>query len=216
MTFVGPVRGREGIGVAEEHRIAGERARADRCCVNAALEVSVYSAYMQVGNTLGALSLALHDRITRAFVERTGTGSSGASALASLYVRGPMNIEALRRILGITHSTCVRLADHLEAATLVRRGSSAADLRIVELELTGAGEDAARALLSARAGAIASAMAPLSPRECTQLERLVAKMLGGLTADRASARHICRLCDHDACGHDHPCPVDAAATALGQ
>ena len=38
MTFVGPVRGREGIGVAEEHRIAGERARADRCCVNAAVE----------------------------------------------------------------------------------------------------------------------------------------------------------------------------------
>jgi DNA-binding MarR family transcriptional regulator len=176
----------------------------------------MYSAYMQVGNTFGALSLALHDRITRAFVERTGSGPSGAAALASLYVRGPMNIEALRRILGITHSTCVRLADHLEAARLVRRGSSAADLRIVELELTGAGEDAARELLSARADTIRLAMAPLSPRERTQLERLVTKMLGALTADRASARHICRLCDHDACGRDQPCPVDAAATALGQ
>ena len=176
----------------------------------------MYAAYMQVQNTLGALSLALHDRITRAIVERTGSGSSGAVALASLYVRGPMNIEALRRILGITHSTCVRLADHLEAAKLVRRGSSAADLRIVELELTGAGEDAARELLSARADTIASAMAPLSLGECTQLERLVAKMLGGLTTDRASARRICRLCDHDACGHDHACPVDAAATALGR
>jgi hypothetical protein len=90
------------------------------------------------------------------------------------------------------------------------------DLRVVELELTGAGEDAARELLSARADTIALALAPLSPRERTQLERLVAKMLGALTADRASARHICRLCDHDACGHDGPCPVDAAATALGQ
>jgi hypothetical protein len=40
--------------------------------------------------------------------------------------------------------------------------------------------------------------------------------LGALTTDRAGARHICRLCDHDACGQDQPCPVDAAATALGQ
>jgi DNA-binding MarR family transcriptional regulator len=176
----------------------------------------VYAAYMQVQNTLGALSLALHDRITRAFVERTGSGSSGAVALASLYVRGPMNIEALRRILGLTHSTCVRLADHLEAAGLVRRCPSAADLRIVELELTDAGQDTARELLSARADTIALAIAPLSPRERTQLQRLVTKMLGALTTDRAGARHICRLCDHDACGQDQPCPVDAAATALGQ
>jgi MarR family transcriptional repressor of emrRAB len=180
------------------------------------MRVPVYSAYMQVANTLGALALALHDRIAGDFVERTGSGSSGAGALASLYVRGPMNIEALRRILGITHSTCVRLADRLEAATLVRRGSSAVDLRVVELELTSAGEDAAHDLLSARADTIASALAPLSPRERAQLERLVTKMLGALTADRASARHICRLCDHDACGHDHACPVDAAATALGR
>ncbi len=178
--------------------------------------VSVYATYMQVSNTLGALTLALHERITRAVVERTGSGSSGAAAVASLYGRGPMNIEALRRILGLTHSTCVRLADHLEVAGLVRRGSSAADRRIVELELTGAGEDAARELLRARADTIALAMAPLSPRERTQLERLVTKMLGELTANRASARHICRLCDHDACGHEHPCPVDGAATALGQ
>ena len=176
----------------------------------------VYSAYMQVGNTLGALSLALHDRITREFVERTGSGPSGAAALASLYVRGPMNIEALRRILGITHSTCVRLADHLEAARLVRRGSSAVDLRVVELELTSAGEDAARELLTARVETIALALATLSLRERTQLARLVAKMLGAFTADRASARHICRLCDHDACGHDRRCPVDAAATVFGQ
>ena len=182
----------------------------------ATTRVSVYSAYMQVANTLGALTLALHDRITGEFVKRTGNGSSAAGALASLYVRGPMNIEALRRILGITHSTCVRLADHLEAAMLVRRSSSAADLRIVELALTGAGQDAARELLSARRDTIALALAPLSPRERSQLERLVTKMLSGLTADRASARHICRLCDHDACGHDHACPVDAAATALGR
>jgi hypothetical protein len=41
-------------------------------------------------------------------------------------------------------------------------------------------------------------------------------MLGALTTDRARARHICRLCDHSACGRAGPCPVDAAATELEQ
>jgi DNA-binding MarR family transcriptional regulator len=176
----------------------------------------VYDAHMQVGNTLGALTLALDDRITRTFGERAGTGSSGAGALSSLYVRGSLNIEALRRILDVSHSTCVRLADHLESAGLVRRRSVASDRRVVELELTDAGQDAARELLSARADVLASALAPLSLTDRAQLARLVAMMLGALTTDRARARHICRLCDHSACGRAGPCPVDAAATELEQ
>jgi DNA-binding MarR family transcriptional regulator len=176
----------------------------------------MYAAYMQVENTLGALTLALDDRITSTFGERAAIGSSGAGALASLYVRGSLNIEALRRILGVSHSTCVRLADHLEAAGLARRRSATSDRRVVELELTDIGKKAARELLSARADVIASALAPLSLSDRAQLARLAATMLRALTADRASARHICRLCDHDACGRAGPCPVDAAATVLEQ
>jgi MarR family transcriptional regulator, negative regulator of the multidrug operon emrRAB len=173
----------------------------------------MYDTYMQVENTLGALALALDDRFGRAAAERPGAGGSGAAALASLSARGAMNIERLRRILGITHSTCVRVADRLEAAALVRRGSGT-DRRTVELELTISGEVVARQLSRDRGGVIAAALAPLSPTERTELERLVAKMLGALTADRTSARHICRLCDHEACTREGACPVDAAATEV--
>jgi DNA-binding MarR family transcriptional regulator len=176
----------------------------------------MYDTYMQIENTIGALALALDDRITKTFGEHAATGSSRAGALVSLYVRGSLNIDALRRILDIKHSTCVRLADHLEAAGLVRRRPSSRDRRAVELELTDVGEDAARELLSARNDVIASALAPLSRTDRVQLARLVALMLRELTTDRTSARHICRLCDHSACRHADPCPVDAAATVLEQ
>ncbi len=176
----------------------------------------MYDAYMQIENTIGALALALDDRITKTFGEHAATGSSRAGALASLYVRGSLNIDALRRILDLKHSTCVRLADHLEMEGLICRRTSASDRRAVELELTDVGEDAARELLSARADVIASALAPLSLTDRVQLARLVAMMLRALTTDRASARHICRLCDHSACGRAGPCPVDAAATVLEQ
>ena len=175
----------------------------------------MYDAYMQIENTLGALGLALGDRLTTGFAQRTGTGRSGAAALASLSVRGPMNIERLRRILGITHSTCVRLVDRLEAADLVLRRSGT-DRRAVELELTAAGERAADTVLRIRAENTASALAPLSLAERADLERLVAKMLGALTEDRTSARQICRLCDHEYCGGERVCPVDAAATEREQ
>jgi MarR family transcriptional repressor of emrRAB len=175
----------------------------------------MYAAYMQVDNSLGALVLALDDGFTSAFAERTGTGRSGSAALLSLSVRGPMNIERLRWILGITHSTCVRLADRLEAARLVHRGTGP-DRRAVELTLTPAGDAAAGELFRVRAGVLAAALAALSTAERVELERLVAKMLGTITADRTSARHICRLCDHHACGRETACPVDAAATELAR
>src|SRR5450755_497754 len=145
--------------------------------------------YMQVDNSLGALVLALDDGFASAFAERTGTGRSGSAALLSLSVRGPMNIERLRWILGITHSTCVRLADRLEAARLVHRGTGP-DRRAVELTLTPAGDAAAGELFRVRAGVLAAALAALSTAERVELERLVAKMLGTITADRTSARHI--------------------------
>jgi DNA-binding MarR family transcriptional regulator len=173
----------------------------------------MYAAYMQVDNSLGALVIALDDGFASAFAESTGTGRSGSAALLSLSVCGPMNIERLRRILGITHSTCVRLADRLEATELVRRGSGP-DRRAVELALTAAGNVAADDLFRVRARVLAAPLAALSTAERVKLEQMVAKMLGMITADRTSARHICRLCDHHACGREAACPVDAAATEL--
>lgn len=36
-------------------------------------------------------------------------------------------------------------------------------------------------------------------------------LLAALTTDRASARHLCRLCDEPLCASSTGCPVDQAA-----
>lgn len=170
----------------------------------------MYGKYMQLQNSLATLALALDDGVGTTVAERVGTGRSGAATLASLSVRGPMSIERLRRILGLSHSTCVRLIQRLEASEWVQRRAGA-DRRTVEIELTLSGRRRAEELFRARAEIVSTVLAPLSPTELAELERLVAKLLGAITGDRASARHICRACDHGACRRNGPCPVDAAA-----
>ncbi len=60
--------------------------------------------------------------------------------------------------------------------------------------------------------ALADVLSPLDAAEREQLTRLHVRRLGGLTSGRADARHICRLCDSHACGHERGlCPVTRAA-----
>jgi MarR family transcriptional regulator, negative regulator of the multidrug operon emrRAB len=171
----------------------------------------MYDTCMQLENTLGALALAIEDRVEVLVAERAGIGRSSGAALASLSVRGGMSIERLRRILGLSHSACVRLIDRLEVAGLARRAPGP-DRRAVQVILTEVGERQAEAVFDARADVVRDALAPLIATERHELEQLVARMLAALTDDRTSARHICRLCDHVACRAASECPVDAAAT----
>ena len=69
----------------------------------------------------------------------------------------------------------------------------------------------ARRLLAARQAALAPLMDVLDDREAATLERLLERLLAGVTEDRDDARRICRLCDPDVCGHPARCPVTQAA-----
>jgi hypothetical protein len=53
-------------------------------------------------------------------------------------------------------------------------------------------------------------LAPLEAHERRALTGLMEKLLGGLAVDRPAARHLCRMCDVDACGHPDTCPVTRA------
>jgi MarR family transcriptional repressor of emrRAB len=165
-------------------------------------------------NLLGAVSLAITDRVRAAAEQATGQGGSAPAALISLagYLEGGP-IDSLRGPLGLTHSAAVRLVDRLVAAGLARRREGA-DRRSVAVALTPPGREAAERATRARAEAVEAALGALDPAERADLARLNEKLLAALTDGRATAGHICRLCDADACGHyEGRCPVTRAADA---
>src|SRR5918992_4351689 len=78
-------------------------------------------------NLLGAVSLAVSDRVRGAVERGAAQGGSAPAALVSLagYLDGSP-IDAVRGPLGLTHSATVRLVDRLVAAGLARRREGAA------------------------------------------------------------------------------------------
>jgi MarR family transcriptional regulator, negative regulator of the multidrug operon emrRAB len=168
----------------------------------------------QGANLLGAVSLAVTDRVRTAAERGAAQGGSAPAALISLagYLDGSP-IDAVRGPLRLTHSATVRLVDRLVEAGLARRREGR-DRRSVAVELTPAGQAAAAQAARARAEALEEALAGLDPDERAELARLHAKVLATLTDGRSTAGHICRLCDSHACGHhEGRCPVTQAADA---
>jgi MarR family transcriptional repressor of emrRAB len=162
-------------------------------------------------NLLGALSLAVAERMDVATRAAAGQGGSAPAALAALgtYLEGS-TIDGLRRPLGLTHSAAVRLVDRLVAAGQARR-EAGEDGRSVAIFLTATGRRAAARIHNDRMRALAEVLAPLDENERDDLSRLAGRLLGAVTTGREAARHLCRLCDPDACGHyDGRCPVTLA------
>ncbi len=165
-------------------------------------------------NLLGTLSLAVTGRVDAALAAASPHGPSAPAALSALegYLGGEP-IDALARVLGLTHSGAVRLVDRLAGAGLVERRRGA-DGRAVAVTLTRTGRRAAAEIRAAREQALAETLSVLAPEERRALTELHEKLLAGVTSDRASARRICRLCDAEACGHERgTCPVTRAASA---
>jgi DNA-binding MarR family transcriptional regulator len=158
-------------------------------------------------NVLGALALEVARRVQEAGEAAGPHGASVPAALTALHgLTGGQSIDALRRVVGLTHSGAVRLVDRLAAAGLVERRVGV-DGRAVALQLTPEGRRAARRVLARREAAIETVLAPLPPRERADLARLHERLLTHMTGDRRDRRRVCRLCDVDACGRD--CPASA-------
>jgi MarR family transcriptional repressor of emrRAB len=166
----------------------------------------------RVGNLLGAHALEVGDRLRVAAEAAAGQGGSAPAAVVALanFADGE-TVDALARVLGISHSGAVRLVDRLAADGFVRRERGAEDARQVRLRITAAGRAAAARILAAREAALDDELAPLSAGERRQLAGLLEKLLAGATPDSAASRTICRLCDPCACGHPDRCPVTQAA-----
>jgi len=174
----------------------------------------VSDSHVRAANLLGALALAVAERVAVAGEQACGQAAAAPAALSALHeYAGGCPVDALRGITGLTPSGTVRLVDRLEAAGLVRR-EPGPDGRTISVELTAEGAAAAVRIREARTAALADVLGVLDAEEADRLAVLTGRLLGGITGGRADAWRICRLCDPVACGHfEGCCPVTIAAHA---
>ncbi len=167
------------------------------------------SSHRRAANLLGALALAVGERLGQATRRGDGFSENEPATLVTLLQYPDQSIEALRRTLRLTHSGAVRLVDRLEAVQLLRRIPSGHG-RTLAVRLTPAGRRAARSVLARRQRALEAVLSALREDEIHALEAAAERLLAGLTTDRQSAYRTCRLCDESACVGTANCPVDRA------
>ncbi|MEM9840203.1 MAG: MarR family transcriptional regulator [Pseudomonadota bacterium] len=159
----------------------------------------------RTANLLGAVGLAVADRIEEVALEVLNRAGETPAALVVIgYDWGPSN-EQLRRVLRLSHPGSVRLVDRLVSDGLVER-RKASDRRAVALYLTSQGKARREALLTGRLAAMRSLIEPLTNDETEVFASLLHKVLSSLEPTQAERRTLCRLCDRRLCGN---CPIPA-------
>ncbi|WP_145323448.1 MULTISPECIES: MarR family transcriptional regulator [unclassified Rhizobium] len=162
---------------------------------------------LRLENLFGAMSLALVDKMEKAFADETGLGPSAIAALVQIGTEPGLTIESLRRMIALSHSATVRLVDQLVASGLVLRGGGVeGDKRARALQLTEKGHLLFDRSLSARRAVIHRAFGVLSPEETAEFGCLVEKLLPALVDLGDDQDVVCRVCDQGVCDQDR-CPI---------
>jgi MarR family transcriptional regulator, negative regulator of the multidrug operon emrRAB len=166
----------------------------------------------QLTNILGGLAVAITDAQMQAMGKATALSPSECAAVLSLGANPGLSIQSLAGILGLSHSASVRLCAGLAAKGLLDR-MTGEDKRVVMLTLTAQGATMRSVLVDARESVLGEAISTLPEPDQVAFGRLISDMLERLTASRAQADHICRLCDETACP-SALCPVERKACRL--
>jgi len=162
---------------------------------------------LRLENIFGAMSLALVDKMEKAFGAETGLGPSAVAAIVQIGSNPGLSIEVLRRYIALSHSATVRLIDHLVEHGLVLRDSGIdGDRRSKALRLTEAGETVLQRNLAARRAVIDRAVGVLSAEETQVLGALVEKLLPALVDLGDDQNVVCRVCDESVCVRER-CPI---------
>jgi DNA-binding MarR family transcriptional regulator len=166
----------------------------------------------RVSQLLGVTALAAIDRLRAAVAAIPGVGEAEAGALVHLQAWPGCSVGDLAGVVDRSQPATVRLVDRLVDRGLIERRPGA-DRRTIALVLTHAGSRAADAILAARASALSGLLGGLSSGERTVLEQLLEDVVAGITDDRPTAFHACRLCDRGACCSGPGCPLHHTAGA---
>ncbi|MBD2842595.1 MarR family winged helix-turn-helix transcriptional regulator [Erythrobacter rubeus] len=157
-------------------------------------------------NLLGALGLAVADRIHQAARDVLNrSGETPAAVIVIGYGQGLSN-DNLRRILDLSHPGSVRLVDRLVADGLVERRKGK-DRRAVALVLTAKGEAMRERMLEGRLASLRPLLAPLTSPQLASLDELLKELLRSVPESDLERCRICRMCDDQVCSE---CPIPAA------
>lgn len=156
---------------------------------------------------LGVTALAVMDRLRAALGAGIAVSEVEAGALVHVQAWPGGSVGDLAGVVGLSQPATVRMVDRLVEQGLLER-EPGRDRRTVALVPTEAGSRAARAVLVARAEALAPLLRDLSGRERATLARLLGRVAAGLAQDRQGAVRACRLCDRDTCTSGPGCPLE--------
>ena len=158
-------------------------------------------------NLLGALAIAVTDRMTsgmKGVLKRSG--ESAAAIIVLGYAPG-LSVEILRQVLDRSHPGTVRLIDRLESDGIVER-RQASDGRAVALHLTRKGSRLREKLMVQRLDLLNAALDGLTANERLVLGDLLGKVLTNLPETEMAKHRICRLCSVRICER---CPIPGNA-----
>jgi MarR family transcriptional repressor of emrRAB len=163
-------------------------------------------------NLLGALALAVSDRLRQESEVAVGHSGAAAAALLTIAQYPGGTVEELRRAIGLSHAAAVRVVDRLADAGLVRRRPGGRGPALA-LMATPRGRSHARRILEIRRKVLADALPSLSAAEGATITAILERALANLAGDPVFGATICRLCD-GAC-RDEACPVAARQAEAG-
>jgi DNA-binding MarR family transcriptional regulator len=165
------------------------------------------SERLRLENIFGAMALALVDKMESAFSAETGLNPSAVAAIIQIGTDPGLSIEALRRIIALSHSATVRLIDQLVAGGLVVRGSGGdSDRRAKALYLTETGQAVFQRNIIVRRAVIERAVGHLTAEEKRSLDGIVGKLLTALVDPGDDHDIVCRVCDVSVCTRER-CPI---------
>jgi MarR family transcriptional regulator, negative regulator of the multidrug operon emrRAB len=151
-------------------------------------------ASLRLENLIGALAVAITDRVNEAAEEIVGMGGEAPAAIVQIGTMPGLTITVLGSALGLTHSATVRVVAKLERSKLVKkvRGD---DAREVCVSLSPSGEKLMGRILVARETVIAKLLKPLDKAQRVTLDELFTLVLARAPRDGADAERIARMCD---------------------
>jgi len=113
-----------------------------------------------------------------------GLRTAHFGVLMTLATLGSLSQRRLGQAIGIDPRNLVQVIDQLEEQGLVERAADPGDRRRHAVRLTQAGQAALEDLRRVGAEAEASLLAPLDEREQARLQRLLLKLLSGISPPR--------------------------------
>jgi DNA-binding MarR family transcriptional regulator len=164
---------------------------------------------------LGALSLAVSDRMLEAMVASSGLSAPALATLRWIHRAPGLRASSLAEALGISSQGVGHLISRLEREGLLLRERDRWDGRAEKLRVSELGARQVALASRARAHVTRSVVDRLPWGLRPRLTRIAELVLGALSEEPRAALHGCRFCDWALCRTDPtaPCPVVLATAS---